>query len=188
VRRKNFEDKMQATLGKVYGTWRLTGIDPEHWRRFTVECVACGNKTTRESQNFDKGCRPCKNARQRDPRAAHNDLLRRYKAGANRGGARGLAWELTDEQFFAMTQSNCTYCGVPPVQPFVYKGEERFEYNGVDRVDSSKGYTPANCVPCCEVCNKAKRDLPLAAFEVWLRRVAAYWQDRNIPVTVPGVS
>jgi 5-methylcytosine-specific restriction endonuclease McrA len=110
------------------------------------------------------------------------------KPGANRGGARGLAWELTDEQFFAMTQSNCTYCGVPPVRPFVYKGEERFEYNGVDRVDSSKGYTPANCVPCCEICNKAKRDLPLAAFEVWLRRVAAYWQDRNIPVTFPGIS
>lgn len=30
--------------------------------------------------------------------------------------------------------------------------------NGIDRVDSSKGYTKENCIPCCRPCNVAKLD------------------------------
>lgn len=32
----------------------------------------------------------------------------------------------------------------------------RYTYNGVDRLDSSMGYTPDNCVPCCWECNNMK--------------------------------
>jgi hypothetical protein len=30
--------------------------------------------------------------------------------------------------------------------------------NGVDRVDSGRGYTVDNCVPCCKFCNLMKRN------------------------------
>jgi hypothetical protein len=30
------------------------------------------------------------------------------------------------------------------------------EINGIDRVDSSKGYVLDNCVPCCKMCNRMK--------------------------------
>lgn len=36
--------------------------------------------------------------------------------------------------------------------------------NGIDRKDSSKGYTIDNCVPCCTECNTMKSDLPLDVF------------------------
>lgn len=31
-------------------------------------------------------------------------------------------------------------------------------YNGVDRINSTDGYSISNCVPCCETCNKMKLD------------------------------
>jgi hypothetical protein len=39
-----------------------------------------------------------------------------------------------------------------------------FQYNGIDRVDSSKGYYIDNCVPCCGICNTCKMDLTLDEF------------------------
>ena len=33
-------------------------------------------------------------------------------------------------------------------------------HSGVDRIDSSKGYTKDNVVPCCGKCNRMKGDLP----------------------------
>lgn len=43
--------------------------------------------------------------------------------------------------------------------------------NGIDRIDNSKNYTPNNCVPCCEVCNKAKRHLSYVEFKNWIQRL-----------------
>lgn len=37
-------------------------------------------------------------------------------------------------------------------------------YNGVDRVDNTKGYTLENCVTCCAEANYAKRALSYADF------------------------
>ncbi len=36
---------------------------------------------------------------------------------------------------------------------------EEYIYNGIDRLDSSKGYTLENCVPCCEEINVMKMAL-----------------------------
>ncbi len=54
--------------------------------------------------------------------------------------------DLTKEQFDNITKQPCCYCGV--IQP---RG-----FNGVDRVDSTRGYQIDNCVSCCTVCNLMK--------------------------------
>ena len=36
--------------------------------------------------------------------------------------------------------------------------------SGIDRIDSSLGYTKDNTVPCCHVCNSLKRDFELSSF------------------------
>jgi len=46
----------------------------------------------------------------------------------------------------------CHYCGVD------------IEVTGLDRKDSSKGYTPDNVVPCCWDCNRIKKDKPYEQF------------------------
>jgi len=56
---------------------------------------------------------------------------------------------LTREYFFEVRQKPCTFCG---------KEATLIEPNGVDRIDSSKGYTKNNVQPCCEVCNRMKLD------------------------------
>jgi len=43
--------------------------------------------------------------------------------------------------------------------------------NGIDRIDSQLGYNKENCLSCCEICNKAKRDLSLTEFVKWIDRI-----------------
>ena len=45
------------------------------------------------------------------------------------------------------------------------------EINGIDRIDSSKGYTIGNVQPCCVACNRAKNDMSMDAFKRWVERV-----------------
>ncbi len=46
----------------------------------------------------------------------------------------------------------CEQCYIESTLP-------REERSGIDRVDNSVGYEVDNCVPCCGVCNRMKRDL-----------------------------
>lgn len=52
----------------------------------------------------------------------------------------------TIEQFESITKQPCYYCGI--IQD---KG-----FNGVDRMDSTKGYEIDNCASCCTECNMIK--------------------------------
>ena len=67
-----------------------------------------------------------------------------YKAGAK---SREVVFELTFDQFVAMWQKPCYYCGCA------------IKTIGVDRLDNAKGYTAENCRPCCTVHNIAKGEM-----------------------------
>lgn len=67
-----------------------------------------------------------------------------YKKNAKK---RNLEFLLTKNQFYNLTAQPCCYCG------------DLQGHNGIDRVDSSKGYTVDNCVSCCSRCNIMKMDL-----------------------------
>lgn len=83
-----------------------------------------------------------------------------YKSNAQH---RKHPFELTFEKFNELISQPCAYCGSTPEikngghlesrkrldQPDLYT-------NGIDRIDSTKGYTLDNCVPCCSKCNKMK--------------------------------
>lgn len=109
--------------------------------------------------------------------AAQRVVLNEYKRGASE---RGLVWELTAEQFTELTQQDCVYCGQSPSRTHrcVPRGKKKrtegngvFIYNGIDRLDSAHGYTVGNVVPCCTLCNRAKSDLALKAFQEWIDRL-----------------
>jgi hypothetical protein len=77
------------------------------------------------------------------------------------------------ETFMILSQQPCTYCGSLPHRIFnVYdldkrhpkRGEADFIYNGLDRIDNSKGHLPSNVVPCCTNCNMMKASLSVDAF------------------------
>lgn len=77
-------------------------------------------------------------------------LCRRYIRECRR---KNVYWELSIEIFHKLTSSPCHYCKKPPLQI-----SKAYKYNGIDRMNPKKGYTPDNCVPCCKECNWIKGD------------------------------
>lgn len=68
-------------------------------------------------------------------------------------------FELTKEEFKKLTQQNCFYCGSEPKSISKSKSENsEYVYNGLDRVDTKRGYLLDNVVPCCGMCNRMKLD------------------------------
>lgn len=93
-------------------------------------------------------------------------LYNLYRKGARR---RNYTYELSFQETIDLTSQNCYYCGIAP-----YKIIDRddyfgsYTYNGIDRIDNSKGYSVENCVPCCFVCNRAKGIMTQEQFKEWV--------------------
>lgn len=68
--------------------------------------------------------------------------------------------------FYQFSQLPCHYCGRLPHR--TYRG---FIYNGMDRIDSSKGHEPGNIVSCCADCNWMKSNRTTEEFVAHIRRV-----------------
>lgn len=129
------------------GGTRLTRASLLRRGKVTV-CVACSRRD--QAKRASLATRRFSDA-ERIIRARYSE----YKLNAKR---KARAFDLTVEQFTQMVQSSCDYCGEEGVL-------------GVDRVDSGRGYTWDNCVPCCSLCNFAKRDLSRDDFLNLVKRI-----------------
>lgn len=133
------------------------------------ECICeCGNITNAKSchltQGRKKSCGCLVNLETGE--ASFNHLFGNYKDRAIR---KNLEFKLNKEEFKELTKQNCYYCNIEPRQvlkKIKYKGN--YIYNGIDRVDNNKGYILDNVIPCCGMCNKAKRHLTKEVFEKWI--------------------
>jgi 5-methylcytosine-specific restriction endonuclease McrA len=121
------------------------------------------------------------NLKRRNP-LGHNgkmNLLRRYKEDAK---TRDIVFNLSNDDFFALTKQNCFYCGPKPLQEcFELKSKTisgrnhtKYIYNGIDRVDSSKPYELGNVVSCCRFCNHAKGAKSVDEFTNWQYRLVSF--------------
>jgi hypothetical protein len=99
-----------------------------------------------------------------------NHLILQYKRHAR---DRGLKYELSYEQFEKLIRSPCSYCGIPPSNNKITKNCKGFLYSGIDRVNSTLGYTTDNCVAACSDCNRVKRDMTREEFYSWVKRLCA---------------
>ena len=105
--------------------------------------------------------------------AARNSLYRRYKEKALK---RKIQFDLTMEEFEEITHKKCHYCGIEPYREHKIKNKTGiYLYNGIDRVDNTKGYIRNNVVPCCKYCNQAKSDLTTEKFRKLILRIENYW-------------
>ena len=94
--------------------------------------------------------------------AIHNQKLNaRYRDYKRNAATRGLVFEMTIEEFDAMTQETCVFCGSE-------------DYIGIDRVDSDFGYIDGNVQPCCTMCNKMKSNFGEDAFLAQVARINAF--------------
>lgn len=93
----------------------------------------------------------------------------------NKKRKKNIPWELAFEQFLAIVTRPCRYCGIEwskEIGNREGKGATfgSFQYNGIDRIDSAKGYAIGNCAPACKTCNFAKNAMSEQEFKAWLTR------------------
>lgn len=138
----------------------------------------CGNETwtvttkLRNRHTTSCGCNKFKGRSLKPGRAARNQILDGYRRGATK---RGLEWDLTENEFDQITSMNCFYCGQPPSKEKIVRGNNgSFFYNGIDRKDNTNGYFSDNVLPCCFICNRAKRAMSFDEFILWLDNMAQH--------------
>ena len=111
--------------------------------------------------------------------AAFNSIYRVYKRdNIKKSGRWHLPFEISKRLFRKLIQQNCVYCGR---EPSSVRGSTEFNryngtflYNGLDRVDNSKGYTIDNVVSCCSKCNRAKGTMTVDEFKEWIFKVSTH--------------
>jgi hypothetical protein len=93
-------------------------------------------------------------------KSSDRGIYARYKHDCNRRGRlkRNITMSLNFEEFSSLINSNCYFCG-----------EENCR--GVDRIDSSKGYTLTNSRPCCSRCNEMKNNYSDLEFLSHLKKI-----------------
>lgn len=73
-----------------------------------------------------------------------NQPKRVYARTKRQAEFRKINWDLSFEDFMSLWQKPCAYCGGEIITI------------GIDRVDSTKGYSLENIKPCCGWCNTMK--------------------------------
>lgn len=122
------------------------------------------------------GCKKGLHAMLSDQRAHKNAIIATYVRHAK---SRGHTFELSFDEAVRLFESSCHYCDKPPSNERTVKPSRRvrnkyncnittYYYSGIDRVDSSKGYTVDNCVPCCFQCNWSKSNCSLEEWRAWV--------------------
>jgi hypothetical protein len=161
----------------------------------------CGKEHTTENNRLRRGAvKSCgclrsahadqiNSSRRTDP--SQKGWKYHYHSYKNNTNARTLGFDLTIDQFRDICSQDCFYCGQPPSLEITgayesakrtsIRNQTRFHEdfyqqtkilaNGIDRVDSERGYQISNIVPCCSICNYAKSNLSQQDFFVWIKRV-----------------
>jgi hypothetical protein len=157
-------------------------------RRY-FHCICdCGKKVKLAGQNLvDNGnTKSCgclaKELRQQkrlsNNRGIINQIILGYKR-KERGGRFGWSLEYNDVAY--LIQQPCYYCGTVNSNKKINRlNPAGYEYNGIDRIDSSKGYTIDNVVPCCKTCNIAKRDMSQEYFINWIMKAALHIKKNGL--------
>ncbi len=109
-------------------------------------CVVCKDRLSQKGRY----CTDC------------NWIERRIAQSMYRSRQKDREYSLPEERAISLLLEGCVYCGD--------KG------GGLDRVDSSKGYTVENTVSCCTTCNTMKMDMPL---DNWLSHMGKILEKHN---------
>ena len=175
-------------VGQIFGCYKVLELDHIEQRRnrnisyYKVECIKCGRIYIKEFNKAQwKQYSRCKYCNSINGEFGLTTLLHDYRYSAKE---RNLEWKLTTSEFVSLVTSSCHYCGSEPSNRKL--GNYVIEVNGIDRVDSSKGYVLNNCVPCCSKCNYMKLDLTREDFLEHISKI--YNHNREGSTTIENVS
>lgn len=158
---------------------KTDGIHAKYWCR-----CDCGKEFEAFGTNLKRGLTASCGCSRKVPhnriedreRVVLNCLYSRMPRRHNKIGS-GEIFDLDKETFYKLSDSDCFYCGCKPSNKEKdtarHVDGERLviKYQGLDRIDSNRGYLKSNVIPCCAKCNKAKNDMTYIEFSNWIKRV-----------------
>ena len=146
--------------GEVFGDWCVVKYDSHNDRgvaTFQVSCKLCGKKKIRSIQDLKRSTR-CKcrsGVAQLGGSSQQNACYRTIVKKNEKLKERESLW-ISIEEMIDMHKMDCIYCGTNYTESNNWQG---YKHNGIDRVNSSKGYIHGNVQPCCRVCNTIKGEM-----------------------------
>lgn len=171
IRKKRFQNLTGQTFGKLkvisfYGRQKAKRSNKSYtlWK-----CICkCGNEkitaasALKTGNTKSCGCLHKENAKRLpEGEAAFNRYYLHLKNGAK---VRKYEFTLSTEEVKSLNNKNCYYCNESPTKETKGISNGKYVYNGIDRIDNSKGYIISNCVPCCLKCNIAKATMSKKEF------------------------
>lgn len=179
----DYKTRKKDLIGKRFG--KLLVIEDDGSRtdqgQINWKCLCdCGKYTYAISYKLEHGFKTscgCNAKRYFKPKqstdiekrnTAISRIIGRYKSKAK---TRNIKWDISKKTFISTIEKPCFYCGIQSSMSLNINGFN-YNYNGVDRIDSSKDYTNDNIVPCCKNCNMAKSDLKQKDFYDWVQRIS----------------
>jgi hypothetical protein len=162
-------------------------IEKKQYRQRQLDetiCLTCGTKMDTKTEGFKKEtvqrCAECYNKlkyieqererKERDYNIERKQNIQKHYNEYQRGAIkRNLEFSIKIDDFEELVNSHCYYCD---------------EYNserviGLDRLDSSKGYSIKNIVPCCADCNMMKCNIPLDEFIKKIKKIYLHLIDKT---------
>lgn len=134
-----------------------------------AKCKNCGsifkiswNNFRASSRKNCKSCIHCMGKMMEDSRTKETGFTKherlRFATIKNGAKQRNLEFKLSDNELKTLMCEKCRYCG-------------KEHADGIDRIDSSKGYTIDNVVPCCAICNRMKSNYPFDLFKSQVEKI-----------------
>lgn len=151
-----------------------------HPTKLLCKCI-CNNETIVEASNLVKGaiisC-GC-SIKRKDRNYCTWKRIYSYLKHSKDKRSRIVDFNLTLNEVQQLCSQSCHYCNesYSLIKKDIYFNENGIEikYNGLDRIDSNKGYTSDNVVPCCTRCNMAKNDMTMDEFKCWLNKIFSHF-------------
>jgi len=136
-------------------------------KRTLYQCLcSCGKIKIIDAGNLKKNVKSCGCLKRelaiqkgKSQKTKESHLNSFYGDCRRRAKNRNIEFTLSKDYYFKLIQEDCYYCGKPPtIKNWKSNIGVPTATNGVDRIDSSKGYLEDNTVACCPVCNTTKLD------------------------------
>jgi hypothetical protein len=186
IKHFNIIDLTGKRFGKLLVRKQLT----ERGNRGQIrwECICdCGNKHITSGESIRSGkSKSCGCLRKESPPNKIKDRVlavwtHLYNSTIiKRSKKNGYKTDITFDEFRKLSSLPCFYCGLNASSFLNDRWHNKelsktiVKYNGIDRVDSKKGYTKENSVTCCKYCNTAKNTMTQKKFYKFIKRLYEY--------------
>ena len=168
--------KVIDIIGKKFGKLTVLYIHSERGNRGQIryECKCdCGNSHITSGESIRSGkSKSCGCLRKLPPPNKNENRIEQIWKGLykntieKRSLNKGWSKYIDIKKFIEISMQKCNYCGIANSNKAYDRTKLKSKreistnfilFNGIDRVDSSKGYVEDNVVSCCKYCNTAKK-------------------------------